>query len=96
MESARLIANPYHLRCEKEDITEKYNIRSKKIALADYLNDNYKDIYLSNHNIKCIHNMIYTYINEITNLRIINSVIDNIIKEIIENSDKFDFCLPFD
>ena len=57
MESARLIANPYHLRCEKEDTTEKNNISLKKITLVDYLNDNYEDIYLSNHNIKCMFNL---------------------------------------
>jgi len=97
MECARLIANPYHLKYEKEDDIEE-NICNipKKISLADYLNDNYKDIYLSNYNIKCINKIINSYIQEISNLRIINSVLDNIIDKVIETSDKFDFCLPFD
>jgi len=93
-----MIANPYHLKCENQNTNnqEKNIILIKKISLEDYLNNNYKDIYLSNYNIKCIDNMIHSYVNEISNLRIINSVIDNIITKVIENSDKFDFCLPFD
>tara|TARA_E500000178_G_scaffold355346_1_gene427635 strand:- start:68 stop:349 length:282 start_codon:yes stop_codon:yes gene_type:complete len=93
-----MIANPYHLKCENQNTNnqEKNIILIKKISLEDYLNNNYKDVYLSNYNIKCIDNMIHSYVNEIANLRIINSVLDNIINKVIENSDKFDFCLPFD
>ena len=98
MECVRLIANPQHLKYEDDDnINEdKSNIKSKKISLADYLNDNYKDIYLSEHNIKSINTIINYHIKEINNLRIINSVLDNVIEKVIENSYKFDFCLPFD
>lgn len=98
MECVRLIANPQHLKYEDDDNIkeDKTNIKSKKISLSDYLNDNYKDIYLSEHNIKSINTMINYHIKEINNLRIINSVLDNVIEKVIENSDKFDFCLPFD
>ena len=43
-----------------------------------------------------ISKLINDYIDDLLIQRIVNECITNIIDDIIENSDKFDFCLPFD
>tara|TARA_B100000123_G_C25740938_1_gene433955 strand:+ start:6878 stop:7174 length:297 start_codon:yes stop_codon:yes gene_type:complete len=98
MEELRLIANPYHLKCQKEDDNYINDIKEVKVkpTLDEYLNHKYKDIYLSDLNRKEITIIIDNYINELIHLRTINDIINSIIEKVIENSDKFDFCLPFD
>ena len=92
----RLIANPVHLVAEKiqgKAISKKTNT---DIKLNEFLNDKYPKVYLSELNLKEIIRLIDTYIDDILTRRIVNECINNIIDDIIENSDKFDFCLPFD
>ena len=90
----RLIANPIHL------VPEKMKTNNKKIntdiQLNEFLNEKYPNVYLSDKNIKGISKLINHYIDDILIQRIVNECINNIIDDIIETSDKFDFCLPFD
>ena len=89
----RLIANPIHLVPEKIHKNEPI---AKNPKLSDYLCNKYPNVYLSDINFKEITKLIDTYINELLIQRIVNECITNIINDIIEKSDKFDFCLPFD
>ena len=91
----RLIANPNHLRNEKIQDKEKKTIDMNP-KLSDYLHKKYTNVYLSELNFKEIVKLIDTYINNLLIRRIVNETITTIIDDIIENSDKFDFCLPFD
>ncbi len=97
MEELKLIANPHQLKSQKEDnyIVNNENI-IKNITLDDYLKDKYREVYLSELNKKQISEIIDNYINELIDLRTINDIINSVIEKVIENSDKFDFCLPFD
>ncbi len=97
MEELKLIANPHQLKSQKEDnyIVNNENI-IKSITLDDYLKDKYREVYLSELNKKQISEIIDNYINELIDLRTINDIINSVIEKVIENSDKFDFCLPFD
>ena len=97
MEELKLIANPHQLKSQKEDnyIVNNENI-VKNITLDDFLKDKYREVYLSELNKKQISEIIDDYINELIDLRTINDIINSVIEKAIENSDKFDFCLPFD
>ena len=97
MEELKLIANPHQLKSQKEDnyIVNNENI-IKSITLDDYLKDKYREVYLSELNKKQISEIIDNYINELIDLRTITDIINSVIEKVIENSDKFDFCLPFD
>ena len=91
----RLIANPIHLVPEKIQGNETKRTNTD-IKLNEFLNDKYPDVYLSEVNIKCISKLIHDYIDDLLIQRIVNETITTIIDNIIETSDKFDFCLPFD
>ena len=91
----RLIANPNHLRNEKIQKIGERRIDINSI-LNDFLNKKYSNVYLSEKNIKGICKLIDTYIDDLLIQRIVNECITHMIDDIIENSDKFDFCLPFD
>jgi|TARA_B110000881_G_C18169314_1_gene314585 hypothetical protein len=92
----RLIANPIHLKNEKIKKETKKNKNNTDRKLQEFLNEKYLKVYLSELNFKEIITSIDTYINDILIQRIVNESINNIIDDIIENSTKFDFCLPFD
>ena len=90
----RLIANPIHLVPEK--IQKKEEKINTNIKLNEFLYKKYPKVYLSDINFKEITKVIDTYINDLLIQRIVNETINVMIDDIIENSDKFDFCLPFD
>ena len=90
----RLIANPIHLVPEK--IQKKEEKINTNIKLNEFLYKKYPKVYLSDINFKEIYKVIDTYINDLLIQRIVNETINTMIDDIIENSDKFDFCLPFD
>ena len=91
----RLIANPIHLVSETG---HKYKDRyiDSNSKLSEFLNEKYQNVYLSDLNLKEIGKLINTYIDDLLIQRIVNECINNIIEDIIETNDKFDFCLPFE
>tara|TARA_B110000046_G_C12704549_1_gene277985 strand:+ start:202 stop:498 length:297 start_codon:yes stop_codon:yes gene_type:complete len=98
MEELRLIANPVHLGkteiIKKPDLKNKINESDK---LKEILQLFYSNLYFSDVNIEEIRIIIHNYIYEnIIVKRLVDDVIQDIITEVIESSDKFDFCLPFD
>ena len=94
IDELRLIANPMHLgkviviKHPKED-----NILQK---LKEVLELSYSDVFLSDLNILEIKELIDIYMNNIIIQRVVNDVLNKTIDKVIEDSDKFDFCLPFD
>lgn len=92
----RLIANPIHLKNEKIQKEVKMNQNNTDSKLNDFLNEKYPKVYLSELNFEEITKSIDTYINELLIQRVVNETINAIVDDVIENSDKFDFCLPFD
>ena len=98
MECLRLIANPAHLLPEKQTATDaplkpKHNY---DVKLREIINEKYKSVYLSDLNFKEIVKLMDDYIDEILTHRAVSECLTTIIDNVIENSDKFDFCLPFD
>jgi len=100
MECLRLIANPIHLINEKKKKEQQLIPCNPKVDfnsnLREIINEKYKKVYLSDLNFKEIILIVDNYIDDILIHRIISDCITNIIDNILENSDKFDFCLPFD
>tara|TARA_B110000285_G_scaffold12933_1_gene12833 strand:- start:977 stop:1270 length:294 start_codon:yes stop_codon:yes gene_type:complete len=97
MECLRLIANPVHLLPEKKTITENTPLKLKSdLNLRGIINEKYKNVYLSDLNLKDIVKLIDDYIDDILTQRAVSDCLATIIDNVIENSDKFDFCLPFD
>ena len=90
----RLIANPIHLG------NIKINKHIERIVFSDKLKEtleiNYSDVFLSELNIIEISKLIDDYIDNLIIERVVTGVLNEVIFEVIENSDKFDFCLPFD
>ena len=93
-EDLRLIANPLHLsdiKVVKNDI--------KKVDYNDILKNTlsiqYPTIYLSEKNLNDIKNLIEEYIKDINTIRIVDTLLSELIDKVIEEN-KFDFCLPFD
>jgi len=92
----RLIANPIHLKNEKLQQGVKMNQNNNDSKLNEFLNGKYPKVYLSELNLEEITKSIDTYINKLLIQRVVNETINTMIDDVIENSDKFDFCLPFD
>ena len=97
MDDARLLANPYLLASEKINVNKdnKYIEIPIHQKLKLFLNDCYKNIYLSDTKIKEIQIIINNQINQILIDNIISECLDSCIEEVIEDN-KFDFCIPFD
>jgi len=99
MEALRLIANPIHLICEKQKHVDNATYNQKEdfnSNIKEILNDKYKKVYLSDLNYKEIIILVDNYIDNILIQRIVNDCLTKLIEDTIDNSDKFDFCLPFD
>ena len=97
MECLRLIANPAHLLPEKQTPTDTPKPElNYDVNLREIINEKYKTVYLSDLNFKEIVKLIDDYIDEILTHRAVSECLTTIIDNVIENSDKFDFCLPFD
>ena len=95
LDELRLIANPIHLVSEKNKMAlKKPTYSGDKLKLI--LDEKYKNVYLSDLNFKEIFMLIDTYIDDILIKRIVDDCVSKLIDDTIENSDKFDFCLPFD
>jgi len=91
----RLIANPVHLISETGHKCKNKHIDSNS-KLSEFLNKKYQNVYLSDLNLKEIAKLIDIYIDDLLIQRIVNECITKLIEDIIENNDKFDFCLPFE
>ena len=93
LEDLRLISNPLHLKV-KVIKTKKENKNYIDI-LKNTISIKYPNFYLSDDNLKDISIFIDNYIKNINIIRIIDSLLNEIIEKVIEEN-KFDFYLPFD
>jgi len=93
LEDLRLMANPLHLQINVIK-NEKDTINFNDV-LKNTISIKYPNIYLSDDNLKDISISIDNYIKNINIIRIIDSLLNEIIDKILEEN-KFDFYLPFD
>ena len=99
MECLRLIANPVHLISESKSSKNQPHQTHQPDFNSNFrgiINEKYKNVYLSDLNLKDIVKLIDDYIDDILTKRVVSDCLATIIDNVIEKSDKFDFCLPFD
>ena len=63
--------------------------------LKETISIKHHGVYLSDLNLSDIEIIIDDYINDITILRIVNDIVNQMIEEVIDEN-KFDFCIPFE